>query len=97
MKFKCVPVRPGQLVFVTLKTIPNYCKATWTQRHLVPGISVVFISSLYITLIHSVVTHDMNNINSYCPFLFYCQNAVMKVSEMKLQSASVSFIVMSQH
>ncbi|XP_016306515.1 putative interleukin-17 receptor E-like [Sinocyclocheilus anshuiensis] len=39
VKFKCVPVRPGQLVFVTLKTIPNYCKATWTQRHLVPECS----------------------------------------------------------
>lgn len=56
MRFKCVPVRPGQLVFVTLKTIPNYCKAVWTQRHLVPGISVVFVNSIYIMIIHSVVT-----------------------------------------
>uniref|UniRef100_A0A672RVQ2 Putative interleukin-17 receptor E-like n=1 Tax=Sinocyclocheilus grahami TaxID=75366 RepID=A0A672RVQ2_SINGR len=39
VQFKCVPVRPGQLVFVTLKTIPNYCKAMWTQRHLVPECS----------------------------------------------------------
>ncbi|KAI2648313.1 hypothetical protein H4Q32_018380 [Labeo rohita] len=45
VRFKCVPVRPGQLVFVTLKTIPNYCKAVWTQRHLVPGISVVFVNT----------------------------------------------------
>uniref|UniRef100_A0A8C1PNI3 Interleukin 17 receptor E-like n=1 Tax=Cyprinus carpio TaxID=7962 RepID=A0A8C1PNI3_CYPCA len=39
VQFKCVPVRPGQLVFVTLKTIPNYCKVMWTQRHLVPECS----------------------------------------------------------
>ncbi|XP_043083268.1 putative interleukin-17 receptor E-like [Puntigrus tetrazona] len=39
VRFKCVPVRPGQLVFVTLKTIPNYCTAMWTQRHLVPDCS----------------------------------------------------------
>nr|XP_002666936.2 putative interleukin-17 receptor E-like [Danio rerio] len=36
VRFKCVPVRPGQHLFVTLKTIPNYCKAMWSQRHLVP-------------------------------------------------------------
>ncbi|XP_067235770.1 interleukin-17 receptor E-like protein [Chanodichthys erythropterus] len=36
VQFKCVPVRPGQHMFVTLKTIPNYCKAMWSQRHLVP-------------------------------------------------------------
>ncbi|XP_051548492.1 putative interleukin-17 receptor E-like [Myxocyprinus asiaticus] len=39
VQFKCVPVRPGQHLFVTLKTIPNYCKAMWIQRHLVPECS----------------------------------------------------------
>lgn len=40
MLFKCVPVRPGQHVFVMLKTVPNYCKAVQMQRYVVPGMSV---------------------------------------------------------
>lgn len=82
MQFKCVPVRPGQHMFVTLKTIPNYCKAMWSQRHLVPGISIVFVyvstqlnfllilQSIYNQQsIYNVATHDVNNI-IYCPLLF---------------------------
>ncbi|XP_057185785.1 putative interleukin-17 receptor E-like isoform X3 [Triplophysa rosa] len=37
VQVKCVPVRPGQHVFVTLKTVPNYCKAVRMQRYVVPG------------------------------------------------------------
>ncbi|XP_051975110.1 putative interleukin-17 receptor E-like isoform X1 [Xyrauchen texanus] len=39
VQFKCIPVRPGQRLFVTLKTVPNYCKAMWIQEHLVPECS----------------------------------------------------------
>ncbi|XP_055048393.2 interleukin-17 receptor E-like protein isoform X1 [Misgurnus anguillicaudatus] len=39
VQFKCIPVRPGQHVFVTLKTVPNYCKATKMQKYIVPECS----------------------------------------------------------
>ncbi|XP_039513960.1 putative interleukin-17 receptor E-like isoform X1 [Pimephales promelas] len=39
VQFKCVPVRPGQHMFVTLKTIPNYCTAMQSQQHIVPECS----------------------------------------------------------
>ncbi|CAM4734786.1 unnamed protein product [Leuciscus chuanchicus] len=39
VQFKCVPVRPGQHMFVTLKTIPNYCTALQSLRHVVPECS----------------------------------------------------------
>ncbi|TRY55829.1 hypothetical protein DNTS_035036 [Danionella cerebrum] len=37
--FECIPVRPGQHVFVSLKTLPNYCKAMWSQSYFVPECS----------------------------------------------------------
>jgi len=38
-------------MFVTLKTIPNYCTAMQSQQHIVPGISIVFFFFLNFLLI----------------------------------------------
>ncbi|XP_051978381.1 putative interleukin-17 receptor E-like isoform X2 [Xyrauchen texanus] len=76
VQFKCVPVRPGQHLFVTLKTVPNYCKATWIQRHLVPECSHEGIRDEIAECISKCIHY---NVTIFIELFFMIVNALMYV------------------